>query len=309
MIIGHQKQRSFLKKSIENDRVIHAYLFYGPAKIGKKAIALEFIKSLFNSKEESNIVSDLTIIGPEHSTDKKGEIKEAIKAIIPVAKIFDLKTKLSLSAIGDDYKAAIVDEAQAMSRDAQTALLKLLEEPKGKTVIILLAEHLEQLLPTIVSRCQSIRFDLLRSGEIEKYLLQQDLSTKKAQEISWLSFGRPGLAIDYLNGPEKEKFQREKIQRINQLVNSSLKIRFQYAEKLSKKRDETNKTLDLWLNYFRELLLNKFGEKNIPADFQEKSYSIEYLKKIIDLIEKIKLVLSRTNINPRLALEVLLMKI
>jgi len=309
MIIGHQKQRNFLKRSIENNRIAHAYLFYGPTKIGKRTIALEFVRSLVNPIQESGIVSDLALIKPERPINNQGEIKETAKAIIPVAKIFDLKTKLSLSAIGNDYKAAIIDNASEMTTDAQTALLKLLEEPKGKTIIVLLSEHLEQLLPTIVSRCQSIRFDLLPNKEIEKHLIQQNVSVQKAQELSWLSFGRPGLAVDFLNKADKEKFQREKIKTINQLVNSPLKIRFQYAEKLSKKREEMNKILDIWLNYFRELLLNKFENRGVPRDFEEKNYSIQHLKKNINLIEKIKYVLSRTNANPRLALEVLLMKI
>lgn len=309
MIIGHQKQRSFLKRSIQNNRVAHAYLFYGPTKIGKRTIALEFAKSLVNPAQESNIISDLTLIKPEHPVNKQGEIKETAKAIIAVARIFDLKTKLSLSAVGSNYKAAIIDNASEMTTDAQTALLKLLEEPKGKTMIVLLAEHLEQLLPTIISRCQSIRFDLLPNKEMEKYLVQQNISVEKAQELSWLSFGRPGLAVDYFNESDKEKFQREKIKTINQLINSSLKIRFQYAEKLSKKREEMNKVLDIWLNYFRELLLDKFENRQMPKDFEEKNYSIQHLKKNINLIEKIKYVLSRTNANPRLALEVLLMKI
>ncbi len=87
--------------------------------------------------------------------------KESSRAIIPVAQIFDLKTKLSLSAIGQNYKVAIIDEASEMTADAQGALLKLLEEPKGKTVIILLSQQLNRLTSTIVSRCQVIRFDLL----------------------------------------------------------------------------------------------------------------------------------------------------
>jgi hypothetical protein len=88
-----------------------------------------------------------------------------------------------------------------------------------------------------------------------------------------------------------------------------LNLRFKYAEKLSKKRGETNKVLNIWLNYFRELLLDKLGNKRVPEDFQESYYSVQHLKKILNLIEKIKFVLSRTNSNPRLALEVLLMKI
>jgi len=108
MIIGHHKQWGFLKNSIENNRISHAYLFYGPTKIGKKTIALDFAKLLVNPASKSNIVSDLTYIEPECAIDKEGEKKEASKAIIPVAQIFNLKKKLSLSAVSDNYKVAIM---------------------------------------------------------------------------------------------------------------------------------------------------------------------------------------------------------
>ena len=196
-----------------------------------------------------------------------------------------------------------------MTTDAQSALLKLLEEPKGKAIIILLARHLNQLLPTIVSRCQPLRFSLLSNRDIEVYLAKQKISAKRAQELSWLSSGRPGLAIDYFNDSDKEKFHREKIDQISRLMKAPLKIRFQYAEKLSQKRGRMNMILEMWLNYFRELLLDKLGNGRLPESFERKSYSVQDLKKIINLIERIKFVLSRTNANSRLALEILLMKI
>ena len=156
-IIGHQKQWQYLKRSAESDRLAHAYLFYGPAKIGKKTLALEFAKLL-------GAPTDLALVEPEASAD------EGEKAVIHILQIRELKSKLFLSAIDSGYKVAIIDEAPAMTADAQSALLKLLEEPKGKTILILLAQNLNQLLPTIVSRCQPLRFDLLPSQEIEKYL-------------------------------------------------------------------------------------------------------------------------------------------
>jgi hypothetical protein len=102
--------------------------------------------------------------------------------------------------------------------------------------------------------------------------------------------------------------ERERIKEIYYLTDSSLKIRFEYAEKLSKKRDEAIRVLEIWLNYFHELLLDKLGNKQTLAPFKKKSYSVQKLRKNINLVEKIKFVLSHTNTNPRLAIEVLLMK-
>ncbi len=308
MIIGHQKQWDSLKRSIDNNRIAHAYLFCGPSKIGKKKIAFQFIK-LLAGLDQDRILPDLLIVEPECSLNKKGEIKESLRAIIHISKIRELKSKLFLSSIGGGYKAAIIDEAPAMTADAQGALLKLLEEPKEKTIIILLAQHLEELLPTIVSRCQIILFGLLPNREIEEYLSKQKVSIEKIKELSWLSFGKPGLAIEYLNNSSEEKFQKAKIKEINEIIRAPLKVRFQYAQKLSQERIEMNKALEVWLNYFRELLLDNLGNGRLPSSFQGEHHSTRNLKKNINLIEKIKSISSNINVNSRLVLEILLMKI
>jgi len=309
MIVGHQKQWNYLKRSVENKRVAHAYLFYGPAKIGKMTVALEFAKLLTSPIGESSIIPDLILIEPEYPIDEEGELKEASRAAIHILQIQNLKSRLFLSAINTGSKVAIINEASSMTNDAQSALLKLLEEPKGETAIILLTQHLNELLPTIVSRCQPIRFGLLPSRDIEEYLSKQKVSFQRAQELSWLSFGKPGLAIDCFKNPDEEKFQKAKIQELSRLVRASLKIRFQYAQKLSQKRGELNKVLEIWLNYFRELLLDKLCKKRVPTSFQKQDYSTQDLRKLINLIEKIRFVLSHTNANPRLALEILFLKI
>jgi len=88
MIIGHHKQWGFLKNSIENNRISHAYLFYGPTKIGKKTIALDFAKLLVNPASKSNIVSaifkqiyggELTDIDYEKTFDYGETVKPTIK--------------------------------------------------------------------------------------------------------------------------------------------------------------------------------------------------------------------------------------
>jgi DNA polymerase-3 subunit delta' len=302
MFIGHQKQWDYLRKSIESDRVAHAYLFYGPAKIGKKTVALEFAKLLTGSAQDGNFSPDLLLIEPE--TSDVGNTRR----IIHIPQIRSLKSRLFLSAINPGYKVAILDDASCMTFDAQGALLKLLEEPKGKTVIILISEHLSQLLPTIVSRCQPIRFALLSSRCIDEYL-QTKMSPGRAQEISRLSFGKPGLALDYVNNSQEEELQKTRIKEIMALCNAPLNIRFRYAEKLAKQRYEMNKALEIWLNCFRELLLEKIGIKKGVMFSKTDKHSLKSLKNIINLIEKIRFVVLTTNANPRLALEVLFLKI
>ncbi|MBU3964406.1 DNA polymerase III subunit delta' [Patescibacteria group bacterium] len=322
MIIGHNKQWEFLSRCIQNDRVAHAYLFYGPLNIGKRTIAMEFIK-LLNCRNpniepcgkcescerfENGIPSSLFFLKPEPPENSEAE-DEGKNLAIRVERIFQLKLGLSLSSAYAGYKVAIIDDSDAMTYDAQGALLKILEEPKGKTVIILIAEQPDKLLQTIVSRCQLIRFDLLQQKRIEESLIKNNASAKLAKEISWLSFGRPGLAMEYYKNPETAELQKKRITDIVKLLSAPLSSRFKYAEALSKDTKEMYFALDIWLSFFRELLLESLGkEKNIfmPA---KCNYSKTKIRSIIGLIEKIGFVIKTTNTNPRLAMEVLLMKI
>jgi len=282
-IIGHLKQRELLKKSISNNKLAHAYIFHGPSNIGKRIVALELAEILGG---------DITMIAPEEQT-------------ISIDQIKDLKNKFRLTS--DNYKMAIIDNATSMTKDAQNALLKLLEEPRGRTIITLIAGSKDKLLSTIVSRSVSLRFELPPSKEIEKYLSKQGISKERAEELSWLSFQKPGKAVYFLE--HSEEFEKEKIKDIQDLIKSPLNIRFKYAESLAKDREELDKTLDIWLNYFRQILFDVTGVKKIPKKFISKEYNINQVKKIIELIEKIEQVIKTTNVNPRLALEILFLKI
>ena len=296
MLIGHEKQWQHLKQSAENDRLAHAYLFYGPSKIGKRTFAVEFSKFLQKPEER---MANFLIIEPI-----KGEEEDNKRESIHILQIRELKSKLSLSSASDGYKIAIIDNAQAMTFDAQGAILKLLEEPKGRSLIILIAELKDQLLATITSRCQLIRFSTLSKQDIAQFLVSQDLADSDKKMALWLSFGKLGRVIDYLDRKEERAIQKNNIKEIRELVGAPIYERFALAEKLSKNRDELLPSLEVWLHYFREVLLKKLRKEKT-----KKEYSFNDLREIINAVERTKYVLTQTNVNPRLALENLLLKI
>jgi len=294
-IIGHQKQWQYLKQSAENNKLAHAYLFYGPSKVGKRTFAIELSKLL--QKPEERIANFLMIEPVKGEEDNKRES-------IHILQIRELKSKLSLCSASDGYKIAIIDNAQAMTLDAQGAILKLLEEPKGRTLIILITELKDQLLSTITSRCQLIRFSTLSKKEIAQFLVSQDLTGSDKKMVLWLSFGKPGRMIDYLDKRKERVVQEKKIKEIRNLVGAPIYERFALAEKLSKNRNELLRSLEVWLHYFREALLKKLRKEKI-----KKNYSFKELRGIINAIERTKYFLTQTNVNSRLALEILLLKI
>ncbi len=224
------------------------------------------------------------------------------RASIQIGQIKDLIWKLSLKPFSAPFKVVIIDQAHLMNQEAQTCLLKTLEEPKGKSILILITEYPEMLFPTILSRVQKIRFSPVEKVEIEDYLKSQNVSDKKSEEISKLSLGEPGVAVDFVRMPEKIEIRNQKIKELIEISKSDLALRFRYAKELSKERD-LGETLNIWLNYFRNLLI---GQCSVG---KEDKSSLPKLKNILKQIQNISYLISTTNINPRLALEILMLEL
>lgn len=269
-MLSHQKQWQFLKKTAELGKIPHALLFYGQISIGKKALALELIK-LLNCQNENpknrpcqscrscqdiskNTHPDLFLVEPKENKE------------IQISQIRDLHNSLSLKSYSAPYKAAIINKAHYLNVEAQSAFLKMLEEPKGKTVFILITEYPEMLLPTILSRVERLRFYSSPAG------------TRQTAE------------------------QKKLINEILKVSKQDLASRFQYAKKMAEEPQDLKEVLDIWLAYFRESLLSAIKGK-------AENYSVVKLRKIIKTIQTIGFLLSTTNVNARLALEILMLEL
>ena len=198
------------------------------------------------------------------------------------------------------FKTAIIDQAHSMTWEAQSCFLKTLEEPKGKAVFILITEHPDTLLPTILSRVQRIKFFPVKETEIVNYLRKQNISDEKVKEITNFCSGKPGLAINFLREPQKLENIKQKISQFDELAKADLYQRFQYAQELSKQSQDLKEILDIWLRHTRKTLIEK---SHIPG------YSLTKLKNIIENISQIQFLLSTTNVNSRLALEILMLEL
>lgn len=306
MIIGHHRILNFFKKSVENKRVSHAYLFTGPVRLGKKTVAFDFIKTLTGIEVGKSVHPDILIVEPE-ITEKNGIKKESK---ISIAQIREVQHRMSLFAYQASYKIAVIDQADRMTIEASNCLLKTLEEPSGDAVLILITSNFQSLLPTIISRCQSVNFLPVARKEIEEKLARL-YSSSNVKKAARLANGRPGLAIEYLNKPEFLKRQNEAIIDLEKLLKSDLSVRYCYAEKIAKDVLETRQVLQYWLLWFRDLLLLSTGCSNLA--YQDLSrydgfYSLPKLKNIIQSIRKTDYLLSNPSINARLALEVLMLE-
>lgn len=288
MIIGHQKQWDFLKNMVVLDKVPHALLFSGEEKLGKKKLAFEFAKLLLGQDIGKQLHPDFFFIQPRNKN-------------IQIAQIRDLAEKIGQKSYYGSWKVAILDQAHSMTQEAQNCLLKTLEEPLGKTCMILVSEHPFLLLATILSRVQEIKFFPVKNQPTQEYLKSQGLSEQSIAEILKFSFGRPGLAIDFLLDPEKLKDQKKKIQEFLAILRGDLVFRFQKAAALSKSTPDLKEILDIWLNYLRKTLFAKMEKK----DFE----GVLKIKGILEEVARVRPVLVDINVNKRLALENLFLQI
>lgn len=289
-----------LRKSVENSHLAHAYLFSGSSHLGKKTVALKFVEILNGSALDKNFDPDVLIIEPE-IIEKNGAKKESEIGIDQARKI---QRQISLSPYQSSYKIVIIDQVEKMTLQASNCLLKTLEEPAGSSVLILITAQPQMLLPTIISRCQIVRFLPVSQEEIEKKI--------ENRRIARLANGRPGLAINYSENPELLEYKDKIINKLEELLKSDLNKRYQYVEEMVKDISQARQILNDWLFWFRDLLLFSVNcpKLTLYQNTQEyhDCYSLSKLKNILKVIRKTDWLLSNPSINARLALEVLMLE-
>lgn len=156
-LVGQHRATSYLRRAVETDSVSHAYLFVGPTGSGKKSAARALACALFCAdggcgscaacrRVRSSAHPDLHVIAPE------GAASEYL-----IDQVRDVVHDVSLKPIEASHKVYIFDGGR-FNDSAANAFLKTLEEPPSDVVIVLLAADFDDVIPTIASRCQVVRF-------------------------------------------------------------------------------------------------------------------------------------------------------
>ncbi len=316
MIIGHTTQWNFLKKLVEQDRVPHAFLFSGMDGLGKKKTALEFIK-LLNCQEagiskapcgrctfcrlvDSQKHPDLQFIEPHGKAITIDQIRE-------LQKWLNLKSQLALQ------KTVIIDDAHCLNVESGNCFLKTLEEPSGGTIFFLVSSKPELLLFTIRSRCSQLKFFPVQDKEIADCFWEIDPFLK--ERILAIAWGRPGIALDFLNNSVNFQDFQSWQKTIQQIIEKDLGERMMVIKRFFEQNE--NFSPIIFLNHFliftRQILLAKLGVSPLDkiGDRVELVRQCSFLsiqKMINKAQEAISLILS-TNVNPRLVLENLVINI
>src|ERR1041385_4629726 len=215
-LVGHEWAVDMLKKHIIHGTTRHAYLFAGPPGIGRRTLALRFAQALNcqtpvgegipcgECRDCKQIAAmqhaDLTVVqaDSEGGTLKVDQIREARRLLV-------LKPYLAR------YRVVLFLRFQEANDNAANALLKTLEEAPSYAVLILTADNPEQLLPTIVSRCEVLRLRPLQVDQVQKELESRSVEGDRAKLIAHISGGRFGYAQRLIGDASLLEWREERL--------------------------------------------------------------------------------------------------
>jgi len=199
--MGHVKPIALLQRAIKNEKVVNSYLFWGNEGTGKKYVALQFAKALncLETKSDAGDACDqcTSCKKIDHGRHPDVLVIEPEGQNIRVDQIRQLQRELAYRPYEGKHRVCILTAADRMAPHIPNTLLKTLEEPPLHTVIILLANNSRFILPTILSRCQPIRFHPLPIPLVSKWLMEgSGLDEAEAHLLASLSEGSPGKALE-----------------------------------------------------------------------------------------------------------------
>jgi DNA polymerase-3 subunit delta' len=194
-IVNQEIAKKILTSAIEDDRIHHSYLFFGPEGSGKKLTALEFAKALNCLKRENTEPCDSCspcrkITGYIHP-DVIWTSPSGPKRVIGINAIRNLEQFAQLKSLEARHKVFVVEKVENLTKEAGNSFLKTLEEPPSNVIIILLSAFPDRILPTIVSRCQRIKFLSLSPLEGIKVVKKRfNVEEEKAHVLYFVCSGK-----------------------------------------------------------------------------------------------------------------------
>ncbi len=329
-IIGQQRAVEALENSLRRGRLSHACLLTGPEHVGKRTLAIAIAQALNCPSEDrpcglcrtcdriaSGNHSDVQMIS---LAENAGPEQTAVKSI-GVEQVREMQRTVSLNPYEGGYRVIIIDGAELMSEGAANSLLKTLEEPPANTVFLLLTTREDFLLPTIHSRCQRIELEPVPVEDIRQILREKwQASSEQSDLLARLSHGCIGWAISAMNDESLLEKRQLNLEGLISLAFTDINGRFKYAAEMAqefgKSRNTVRKRLELWLDWWRDLMLFKSGTDQYMVNIDQRG-KIEEQARQLDLnsirhaIRSIRETMRNLerNANPRLALEVLMLNV
>jgi DNA polymerase-3 subunit delta' len=270
-LMGHEWAEEMLRQHITSGQLRHAYLFSGPRGVGRRSLALRFTQAIncpqplepgqpcgecrICRQIEAMQQADLNILQSEQEGDT-----------LKVENVRELQHMLSLAPYESNYRVALLLRFEEANENAQNALLKTLEEPNPRVVLLVTADDPENLLPTITSRCELLRLRPMALEVLSAALqAKSSLGEEQAGLIAHIAGGRPGYALRLVEDPNLLAERQQSMQDCLNLLGLSRLERMIFVESLTKGRVRAEAKGDLrgeltaWLSFWRDVMLAGLG--------------------------------------------------
>lgn len=327
-VFGHNKQISFLQNTLKQGNLANAYLFYGAKGLGKKMIAKYFVQSLFCTENTKPCQNCLACLRMSKGLQQNFLYLSVLKTKddtedTQVEQVRNFLSNLSLTSFDGGYKLAIIYAVDKLNIFSLNALLKVIEEPPKNTTIILIADQINNLPATVISRCQLLKFQPLNKKDMSAWLETFSLAEVDQQTILNLSFGKPGLALEYIED-NLVNFKKD-CQFLLKILSDNTFVAWQDLEhwfgilkkenpqaKVYELSQMTTHYLDLWQLLLRDILWHKLNRQVLNVLFAEniakisQKYSVTKILHNLLSINKIRRQL-KNNVTPQLVWENLLL--
>ncbi|HSB03139.1 MAG TPA: DNA polymerase III subunit delta' [Anaerolineales bacterium] len=330
-LIGNEWAVDMLKKHVTDGTTRHAYLFAGAPGLGRRTLALRFAQALNcqtpiaagvpcgKCRDCQQIAAmqhaDLSVIEPTiRDPHNSKELIPAPNGEIRIQQIRELQKTINLKPYQSRDRVLVFLRFHQANEEASNALLKTLEEAPSYAVLILTADNPEQLLPTIVSRCEVLRLRPLEIEKVKRELENRGIESSRAKLLAHISGGRFGYALRLIEDPSLLEKREARLNDLQNLISASRVEKFAYADKLSGDKEAMRQAILIWLSYWRDVMLRSV-QAETPLVNVDRNVEIEDLAGRLDLsaarmvVSGLEEVLEKMekNVNSKLLAEVLLL--
>lgn len=321
-VVGHEQAQALLGRAVASELVAHAYLFVGPDGIGKTTLALAFAALLECQRpdvaagEPCGVCSscrriahgnhpDVTLVEAEEGKRQLG-IDAVRENVIHLA---------NLAPSSGRWRVFILPNVERMTPNTVNALLKTLEEPPERVVLLLTSAEPENLLPTLVSRCQIVPMRPLAAHVIADALTARwSVPAERARALAGLASGRLGWAVRAHDDPDLASARAEHLSKLIACTYGGRDERLAAAARLGTDAEAARSAIELWMLWWRDVVLAAHGATHLLSDgtardeavAQGRALGPEQAERFLRALIEAQAALDQ-NANPRLTLDVLML--
>lgn len=295
-IVGHDELKAQMQGALERGRLAHAYIFEGAGGIGKTTTAVSLAEAILCDQGGSDACGTChSCLKFEHENHPDYMCIEPDGASIKNKQVEAFQQFILTKPYDGHAKVVVISKAETMTTSAQNRILKVLEEPPSYATILFVTENETGLLPTIRSRCQTVRFYRLPSVLIEEYLTQKlSLEETLAKQCAVFADGSLEQAI---NAAQSEVFQ-EKREKVEELADALCSRNFikalEKAQYIEENKEDADGLLSMLIGWYRDLVFIKGGlgsglvrNQDRLSALQQQASRIEY-KEAVQAVERIE---------------------